>query len=119
VSATATDSKPKRVQPPKDDYPIPEGGLVTWPTDWSISKHKPLAKKNFADEAVYYDGKAAMYEKMAANARREAETSRKLGGLADRGKAKKLIKMQEKFLELRKQMEADNIDVDAILKNLA
>jgi hypothetical protein len=44
-----------------------------------------------------------------------AEEAKKLGGMKEKGKAKRLLQLQKKFAELKEQLAGTGIDVDALL----
>jgi hypothetical protein len=118
VDEKAKKEKVKKEKIPRVPYPVPEGGLADWPTDFDAKKHKPLGRKDFAKESVYLLKKAEHYEKMAKDLRHEAETGERLGGLKDKGRAKKLLKLQEQFDALKASLQSEGIDVAAILAGL-
>lgn len=105
----------KREKKKREKYPVPEDGLEAWPEDFDASKHKPLKKTDFKNEAVWLDRKAEEAEEKAKRYRQEAETVRKIGSTKDQKKAKKLLKVQSELAELRKALAADGVDVDALL----
>lgn len=114
-------TKPKKEKKPKVERTLlapPEGGFTDWPKEWDPKIHKPLRRKDFANDVTFLNRKADHYEIMAKRFRQEAIDSEKLGGLKERGKAKKLLQMQRKFEELKAQLKADNVDVEAILASL-
>ncbi len=112
------EKKPKPERVPRVPYPVPEGGLADWPADFDAKKHKPLGRKDFANEGKYLIRKAEHLEKLAAAYRHEAETGERLGGVKDKGRAKKLIKLNEQFEALKNQLAAEGIDVATILAGL-
>lgn len=85
------------------------------PPDYNFTSHKPLKKKDFASDEFFFNYKA---EELIAKAdlwKAKAEEARKLGSTKDRAKAKRLIKMQETMAQLRKQLEAQGINVDELM----
>lgn len=88
--------------------------LKEWPADHNPKLHKPLVRKNFENEVPWLINRAEHCESQAATFRKEAEMVGKLGSKSDRQKAKKLIAMRDRMAELRKQLEAEGIDVDAL-----
>lgn len=74
--------------------------LAEIPADYNPKLHNKLTGADFSDEAVYFDFRAEQMDKMAANFRRKALETRKLGNLVDRKNAKKLFSMQQKMAEL-------------------
>ena len=88
--------------------------LKDWPEDFDPKKHKPLLKRDFETEAPWLINRAEKLEAQAKAYRDEAEMVKKLGSKQDRAKAKKLIQMRDRMAELRAQLEAEGIDVDAL-----
>ena len=89
--------------------------LTQVPEDFDSKLHKPLRKGDFEKEYTYLLMKADELEAKAKKLRDEAALSDKLGSSADRAKAKKLVKMQERMAELQKQLEDAGIDVESLL----
>lgn len=92
--------------------------LEDFPADYDPKIHKQLRKADFVNEAPFLERRAAQLEKAAANLRAEAAQARTLGSTADRQKAKKLKSMIDKVAELRKEFEAQGLDVDALVGQL-
>lgn len=102
----------------REKFPgIPEDGLTDWPADFDPKKHKPLRRQDFKDEAVWLDHKATQFEKAAVRMRDEAKTLRSLGTTAERGKAKKLLKITKELEDLKKTLAAKGVDVAALLNS--
>lgn len=95
-----------------DNYPFTDV-----PTDYSFDNHKPLKKRDFAEEYQYLEYRAKEAEAKAAEYRKEAEECKKLGSSSARAAAKRLVKMTEKMGELAKQLKAAGVDVDALMAN--
>lgn len=89
---------------------------VAVPEAFSFKDHKPLRKKNFENEALFYEHKAAEMDYKRGDFLGKAEEARKLGSPKERAKKRQIIKLQEKMSELRKQLEGQGIDVDALLQ---
>jgi hypothetical protein len=113
------DEKAKKVKRERVQYPIPEGGLEIYPTDYDSKKFKPLKKKDFKDEALYIEARATHLETQAKNLREEAANMRKMGGVKDKGKAKRLLAMQKRMAELKASLAGEGVDVDALLASMA
>lgn len=96
-----------------------EGKLTAWPEDFKTTQHKPLSKSAFADEYIYHMARAAKFDKLAIKCREEAELSKKLGGTKGNAKAKKLLTMQKRMAELTASLQAEGVDVKALLGTLA
>ena len=112
--------KVKRIEyvPPTDAPFVKDGKLTALPTDFDAKKYKPLRAKQFADEGLYFDLKAAHYEDLAKKARADAETARKTGNLKDKVKAKKLLAMQKRMAELSASLAGEGVDVAALLASV-
>ena len=116
----------KRETIEKVDYTSPEGStnvdengkLLAWPEDYKSSVHKPLKRDAFADESVWYHEKANQFEAKARKFRTEAEQITKLGGIKDRTTAKKLVKLHARLAEMAASLEAEGVDVSALLATM-
>ena len=122
INTEATEKKARRPRKPKADWPgltrDDAGDVVRLkeaPADFNVRKHAPLTKRNFEDEAVFFDFKAGCLEQQAAGMRQQAEECRKLGNKEDRAKARKLKSWLEKAADLRAELMAGGIDVDSLL----
>jgi hypothetical protein len=109
--------KEKKPKVERIDYPVGDEKLVAVPADYDPKKHKPLRRKDFKDEAVFVDMQADRAERAAKRLREEAVAIR-AGGGKDKGKAKKLIAMQKRMAEMQAQLEADGVDVAALLASV-
>jgi hypothetical protein len=85
------------------------------PEDFDDAKHKVLRRRDFTDEAIWFDLRADEYEVRAKDYRQQAVDYRKLGSVVDRAKAKRLLAMQKRMNELMEQLESQGIDVEALL----
>lgn len=81
------------------------------PTDFDAKLHKPLGKKDFKNEGLWYELKAQGFDKKAAEFRAMAATA----GTSEGAKTKKLILMQKKMAELMASLKSAGVDVDAAL----
>ena len=109
------DDAAKKQKKNRAQYPIPEGGLESVPTDFDSKKFKPLKKKDFKSEATFLELRADNMEAAAKRLREEAAAIR-AGGGKDKGKAKKLVNMTRKLAEMKAAMEAEGIDVEALIQ---
>src|SRR6056297_3199820 len=115
VDPQADDEK-KRGPKPKIEHPLlADGKLEAIPDDFDPKVHKPLRKKDFVEEAVFFDHKAEQAEERLNYYREQAEECRKLGNAADRKKAKKLRTWMEKIAELKAELEEDGVDVSSLI----
>ncbi len=115
IMATIVNPKAEKVE--KVKFPIPEGGFLKVPENFDPKNHKPLLRKAFKEDAIFFDWKADLAGLACKRYRLRAEESRKFGNIADRTKARKIMKMQDKIADLRKELEGQGIDVDSLLGN--
>ncbi len=87
----------------------------TVPKDFDFKVHKPLKKRDFASDHLFYEFRALEMDNKAVTFRKQAEEAKTLGSSQDRGRAKRLVKMTEKMDELKQQLEAQGVDVKALL----
>ena len=113
--AKETKERKKYVRPERKQYPIPKDKLKEVPANYDPKVHAPLKRGDFENEALFFDMKADEYDRKATRCRVEAGTYRKLGSKEDRAKAKRLLKMRERYSELEAQLRGQGVDVDAIL----
>lgn len=108
----STDEPKKRVarKPMTVNEPLTEA-----PADFDFNLYRPLKKRDFAEEHLFYEHKAMEMEFKAAQYRADAAESKKLGSSKDRAAARRLVKMTEKMAELQAQLVAAGVDVDALL----
>lgn len=98
-------SKDENVYPFKDA--VPEG--------FDFATNKPLKKRDFSADHLFYEYRAAEMDFKAAAFRKQAEEAKKLGSAKDRSRAKRLVKLQEKMAELKKQLTEQGVDVEDLL----
>jgi len=115
--------KEKKAKPEKKEripYPVPETGLTEWPKDYDRKVHKPLQRKDFANDSIFLIKRAEEHEEAAKRLRHEAETGERLGGVkGDKSRAKKLIKLSEQFEALKAALSQEGIDVASILAGIS
>jgi hypothetical protein len=98
------------------EYPnIPEDGLEGIPEDFDFRLHKVIKRKQFKDEANWFELKALEMEGKAKAYRKQAEDFKKLGSVKDRNKAKRLVQMRNRMAELMAELKAGGTDVEALL----
>lgn len=95
-----------------------DGKLIAAPEDFDPKANKPLQRKDFADEATFFEMQANVYEARAKRCREKAEESKKLGGAKDKQKAKKLISMTKRLNELKASLQEEGFDVDSLMASL-
>lgn len=104
----AKPEKPKRV-------PFPHAKPLTEvPTSFDSAKHSPLKRKDFGDEAIYFELQANRHDVAARKFRGLAEESRQFGDSKQRKMANRLVKMREKMAELETLLETRGVDLSAI-----
>ncbi len=103
---------------PRIEYTIPEGGLKAWPKDFDRKVYKPLRRKNFADETVFMEAKAARLEAAAKRIREEIVITRQLGGSEQAKAAKQFARLQNRMATMTEALVAQGIDVKALLAGL-
>jgi hypothetical protein len=111
-----TKSEPKKVTKRTGFKIAAEPYDVAVPPGFNFLNYKPLKKKNFATEALYYEHRVAEMDFKSDSFAAQAEEARKFGDSKQRNKAKKIVKLNEKMAELRKQLTAQGINVDELLK---
>lgn len=114
IEFTAVGSKDPAV------YPFPgremDGATVATPEGFDHAKHERLGKKDFAKPSLYFTYRAEALEATAAAFRKRA-AELKAGGdkKGSGGKVNRLAKQLAKAQEIRAALEAQGIDVDALL----
>ena len=104
-----------RVADPRAVYPIPESGLTEVPSDYDPEKHRPLKSADFQDEAVFLRYQANSFEERAAKLRARAESLEKIGNVASRRVAAKVVKMREDMAKMLADLKAQGVDVSALV----
>lgn len=87
------------------------------PEGFDFKVHKSLKKRDFAADHLFYLYRATELDNKAAAFRKQAEDAEKLGSVKDRGRMKRLVKLQDKVAELKQQLEAQGVDVEELLKS--
>lgn len=114
----AEKKEPKRIAHPDlltDDEGQPTAKIKEIPKDYDRTKHLPLRRRDFEDEAKWFDMRANEFDVKAFAHRKMAEEFRTLGSAKDRAKARRLVSMQKQMADLRKTLEDEGVDVDALL----
>jgi hypothetical protein len=112
--------KPRRTFYPGlkvDDKKNPTVKIEKIPDDFNPKDHLPLRRRDFVDEATWFEMKADEFAAKATSFRTQASNYRKLGSLKDRARAKKLVAMQARMDELKTQLAAQGINVDELLSS--
>jgi len=124
--AAATPAATDRPDRPTEDAPASEGDkkqgrpkqnktdfrtegmdkFKAWPAEYDARKHKPLAVEDFEAEDVFWNQKAGMYDKRAAECRNKAELFTKFGSAEKRKSAEKIGKLATQLELLKATMTA-------------
>jgi hypothetical protein len=97
----------------------PTKKLQAWPADYKTTQHKPLSSAHFEDPAVYYNGKADRLQRVVDKLRQDALQAKTLGGVKEKGTAKKMLQLQKRLDDLKTELSGKGVDVEAMLKLLA
>lgn len=89
---------------------------VAMPDGFDFNHNKPLRRKNFTHDALFFEHKAAEMNFKATRFRGQAAEAKALGSRADRAKAKKLQRLNGKMAELVAELRAQGVDTDVLLK---
>ena len=104
MAATATETAKPKV--PKVPYRKANGPKIDGlPSGFSSTKHEPLKKEDFKEDAMYYDWKADSLEKSAGRYRVNAELCRTFGDEEQRKAAIKLDKTRRAMQEMQSKLE--------------
>lgn len=85
---------------------------VAMPTGYDPEKYARLKRSDFGSKALYFEYRAQLCELDAKNWRDAAK-----GGT--KSAQKRFKKLQSKLADLRKQLEADGIDADELIAEMA
>jgi len=85
------------------------------PAGFNFGSFKPLKKKSFKQEALYYDHRAAEMQYKKDLFENEAQVCRTQGSAADRAKARRIVKLQSTIDKLKEQLIAQGFDVAGLL----
>ena len=87
--------------------------LEALPSDFDPKVHKPLGRKDFANESTFWLLKAANAEKAAAKYKQFAEDAGKAGAVKGNATAKRLLALQRKLAEVEAALTGE-IGADAV-----
>ena len=85
------------------------------PADFNFDLHKPIKKRVFSCDAVFYEHKVAELQNKVVKMQKLASEAKILGTKTERGKVRKLMSYVEKMKTLKEMLVADGIDVDALM----
>lgn len=89
---------------------------VVVPEGFTFADHKPLKKKNFASEELYFLHRAAELEFKAGLWRKKAEDAKAAGTPKERAAKRRLEKMQSKIDELKDELTKQGVDVAKLMQ---
>lgn len=92
---------------------------VAMPTGFDWDKNKPMKKRQFTSDAIYYEHRAEQMTYKADAFRAKAKEIAALGSRADQAKAKKMLKLSNKIAELKAELAGQGIDVEELMKAAA
>ena len=92
--------------------------LTEWPKDFDSKVHKPLQLEDFSAEDVFFNHKAALYERKAAYYRDQASMFLQFGSAEMRKCAEKYTKQMHALAELQAQLEEQGVDMNQLLANI-
>lgn len=93
--------------------------LAEIPADFNAKIHRPLGRKDFKDESLWYEVQARKLEAKAKDLRQQGEDLKALGGIQDRAEAKKLIALQRKMAELTASLQKKGVDTSRLTARIA
>ncbi len=91
---------------------LAEGKLTASPTDYEAKKHLPPGKKDFAEEAIYWDFQGDVSQARTDLCKSNAHECRTMGNAEHRKMAKKRMKMKGALKELEAKLAAQGINPD-------
>lgn len=91
------------------DIVVPEG--------FNFEDFKPLKKKNFITEPLYYEHRIAEMRYKIGVFEAKAEEAKKFGSAAERRQKKQILRLAVKMSELKEKLTEQGIDVEALLKS--
>ena len=98
-------------------YPLKEGTVLkALPADFNFSKFSVIKGKFWETDWMFLLHRAKELDFRADILREKAEEAKAFGSKKDRVKATRLKRMQSKMDELRKELEAEGVDVDGLLE---
>jgi len=88
---------------------------VPIPTGFDFDKNKLMKKRQFTNDATYYEHRAEQMMHKAVVFRAKAKELAALGSKTDQAKAKKLMKLSNKIAELKAELAAQGINVGELI----
>lgn len=109
--------KKKREKKGRKIYPLEEGAKITeLPEDFDFAKHKAIGKKLWENDWQYILHRAEECTWRAAALQVKATKMKECGSKKDRSRLARLQKMTAKMAELKAELEASGVDVEALLE---
>lgn len=81
---------------------------------WDEKLHKPLLRKHFANEVLFFSWRAHTFRLKAAEFDKKAEDAKRVGSKADQAKLRRLQKMREQMAKLEAALTEAGIDIDEL-----
>ena len=97
-----------------DATQVVEGKLTGVPSDYDSSKMLPPGKKDFAEEANYWDFQALLARERVTKCEKEAKTCRETGSKEQRKALAQRDKLRAKMAEVEAFLSAEGIDPAAL-----
>jgi len=113
------EGEPKKKKPARKTFEAAKGVefpfIVASPEGFDFETFPALKKRDFTADSIYLEHRALECEFKAAKFRAASEIAKTQGSKKEQGKAKRLVKLQEKMDELKAQLTNAGVDVDALL----
>lgn len=109
-------TKPKKESKKKAPFKIAKDPYdIRMPDGFNFKTHKPLKKANFVEEFVYFGHRAEYAKYQVSVWETKAKESKLLGSTKSRRQKKAVVRLQDKMTELKKTLEKQGINVEALL----
>ena len=117
ASVTKIEIKTVEVKPTKRvGFKISEKAYdIAMPDGFNFDDYKMMARKNFTTEEIYWDHRAVEAQWRVEQFKARAADCRANGSAADRRKKKQIVRLNSKMNELKAQLIAQGIDVEALI----
>lgn len=87
------------------------------PEDFSVTKHLPLAKKDFKSEVHFYQWRVNTVSRTLDRLKGDLEMAKLGGSKQDRAGIKRIGKMAESIQRLQEKLSSQGVDTVSVLKN--
>lgn len=95
-----------------------DGQLKKVPEHFDFAQYRPLKAKDFASRDVHMEFRAMKLRHDADVLMSKAREERALGDPTERKLKRRMLKLAETQMKLRKQLESEGVNVDELLKLL-